>query len=230
TSLAWKTSDTREAPSSSSKQKTGPQSKQPVDDVPISDDVHISDTEDIDAAHFLKINTRPDWLKPALEEERPKTPEPDYAIPLNDFPKPENNRANALVNSYQDLEENKLLWKADDMGSFIKWYCNQIGKKKLNKADLEGPAFKVVRPFHKNNIFLQFQIEECHLLLTYQIDLANPKGHRVVLGITCTRHSHCQERVPTGSISSHYQKNRDPTARSLHCYNEETASQRELAV
>nr|GFB18083.1 uncharacterized mitochondrial protein AtMg00810-like [Tanacetum cinerariifolium] len=48
----------------------------------------------------------------------------------------------------------------------------------------------------------------------------------LVLGIKCTRHSHCQERVPTGSISSHCQKNGDPTARSLHCYDEETASQR----
>ncbi|GJU40052.1 hypothetical protein Tco_1193009 [Tanacetum coccineum] len=40
----WTSSDTREAPSSSSKQKTAPQSEQPVDDVPIPDDVHISDT------------------------------------------------------------------------------------------------------------------------------------------------------------------------------------------
>ncbi|GJS49237.1 hypothetical protein Tco_0599358 [Tanacetum coccineum] len=30
-----------------------------------------------------------------------------------------------------------------DMGSFLNWYCKQIGKKKLSKADLEGPAFKV---------------------------------------------------------------------------------------
>nr|GEY34464.1 hypothetical protein [Tanacetum cinerariifolium] len=29
---------------------------------------------------------------------------------------------------------------------------------------------------------------------------------------------------------SHFQKNGDPTARSLHCYDEETASQREMAV
>ncbi|GKF13236.1 hypothetical protein Tco_0054698 [Tanacetum coccineum] len=40
------------------------------------------------------------------------------------------------------------------MGSFIKWYCKQIGKSKLSKADLEGPAFK--------------------------IDLVNPEGNRVV--------------------------------------------------
>nr|GEX51382.1 hypothetical protein [Tanacetum cinerariifolium] len=39
-----------------------------------------------------------------------------------------------------------------------------------------------------------------------------------VLGIKCTRHSHCQVKVPTGSISSHCQKKRDATARRLHCY------------
>ncbi|GKC82208.1 hypothetical protein Tco_1137925, partial [Tanacetum coccineum] len=82
------------------------------------------------------------------------TLEPDWAIPLNDLPEPENNWANVLAKSYQDPEENKLLRKTSDMGSFIKWYCNQIGKKKLNKADLEGPTFK--------------------------IDLENPEGHRVV--------------------------------------------------
>ncbi|GJX21646.1 hypothetical protein Tco_0226091 [Tanacetum coccineum] len=31
----------------------------------------------------------------------------------------------------------KLLRKTGDMGSFIKWYCKQIGKSKLVKADLE---------------------------------------------------------------------------------------------
>ncbi|GJW47455.1 hypothetical protein Tco_0079101 [Tanacetum coccineum] len=70
------------------------------------------------------------------------------------------------------------------MGSFIKWYCRQIEKSKLNKADLEGPAYKVVRAFHSNNISLQFQMEECHLLLTNQIDLVNPEGHRVVPGVS----------------------------------------------
>nr|GEV45931.1 hypothetical protein [Tanacetum cinerariifolium] len=48
-----------------------------------------------------------------------------------------------------------------------------------------------------------------------------------LLGIKCTRHSHCQERLPTASGGcSHCQKNGDPTAKSLHCYDEETASQR----
>nr|GFB74754.1 hypothetical protein [Tanacetum cinerariifolium] len=59
------------------------------------------------------------------------------------------------------------------MGSFIICYCKQIRKSKVVKADLEGPAHKLVRPFHKNNISLQFQMEECQLLLTDQIDLLN---------------------------------------------------------
>ncbi|GJT44583.1 hypothetical protein Tco_0953298 [Tanacetum coccineum] len=149
-SSAWKTSDTREAPSSSSKQKFVPQSKQPIKDVPVPDDLNILDSEDIGSAHIPKIKTRPDWLKPA----------------------------NAFATSYQDPEENKILQKTGDMGSFIKWYCRQIGKSKLSKTDLEGPAYKVVREFHSNNISLQFQMEECHLLLTNQIDLVNPEGSK----------------------------------------------------
>ncbi|GKG41277.1 hypothetical protein Tco_0470489, partial [Tanacetum coccineum] len=43
-SLAWKTSDTREAPSSSSKQKLA--SPPPVDDNIIRDDMHLSESED----------------------------------------------------------------------------------------------------------------------------------------------------------------------------------------
>ncbi|GJZ37821.1 copia protein [Tanacetum coccineum] len=155
TSSAWKTSDIREAPSSSSKQKTITQSEQPVDDVPIPDDAHISDSEDTSAAHLLKIKTRTDWLKHVPEEERPETPEPDWAVPPNDLPETENNWANAIANAYKDPEENKLIQKTGDMGSFIKWYCRQIRKLKLSKADLED-----------------------------QIDLVNPEGHRVVPGVS----------------------------------------------
>ncbi|GJY10733.1 hypothetical protein Tco_0378918 [Tanacetum coccineum] len=143
-----------QAPSSSSKQKTTPQSEQPVNDVPIPDDVHISDSEDTVAAYLSKIKTRPNGLNHVPKEERSETPEPDWAVPPNDLPKTEKNWANAIANAYKDLEENKLIWKTGDMGSFIKWYCKQIRKSKLNKANLEGPAFK--------------------------IDLVNPDGNRVV--------------------------------------------------
>ncbi|GJS55107.1 hypothetical protein Tco_0628469 [Tanacetum coccineum] len=141
-SSAWKTSDTKEAPSRSSKQKFVPHSEQPIEDVPIHD-VNISYSEDTYTTHLPKI----------------KTP---------------------ATCSYQDLDKYKLLWHTGDMSSFINWFCKRIGKKKSTKADLEGPAFKVIRPFHDNNISLQFQMEECYLLLTDQIDLVNPEGHRVV--------------------------------------------------
>ncbi|GJS79813.1 hypothetical protein Tco_0729694 [Tanacetum coccineum] len=179
-SSTWKTSNTRESPSSSSKQKSIPHSEQPVKEVPIPDDVNISDSEDIDTAHLPKIKTRPDWLKPIPEEDRPETPKPDWVIPPNDLLEAENNWANALAKSYKDSEENKLLSKTGDMGSFIKWYCKRIRKKKLTKADLEGPAYMTVKPFHTNNISFQFQMEECHRLLSEKIDLMNPEGHRVV--------------------------------------------------
>ncbi|GJW17602.1 hypothetical protein Tco_0025038 [Tanacetum coccineum] len=67
-----------QAPSSSSKQKSIPHSEQPIEKVPIPDDVNILDSEETDIAHLPKIKTRPDWLKPIPEEDRPKTPEPDW--------------------------------------------------------------------------------------------------------------------------------------------------------
>ncbi|GJR96972.1 hypothetical protein Tco_0269146 [Tanacetum coccineum] len=54
----------------------------------------------------------------------------------------------------------------------------KIGKSKLVKADLEGPAYKLVKPFPKNSISLQFQMEECHLLLTDHIYLMNHEGDK----------------------------------------------------
>ncbi|GJY64034.1 hypothetical protein Tco_0465494 [Tanacetum coccineum] len=48
TPLAWKTTDTRDDPSSSSKQKPDSQSEQPIDDIPIPDDLYLSYSEDTD--------------------------------------------------------------------------------------------------------------------------------------------------------------------------------------
>ncbi|GKA40077.1 hypothetical protein Tco_0732670 [Tanacetum coccineum] len=102
---------------------TASPSEQPVDDNLIPEDMHLSKSKDINAAHLLKIKTRPDWLKPVPEEDIPETPEPDWVIPPNDLPKTENNWADALAKTYKDPEEYKLLQKIRDMGSFIKWYC-----------------------------------------------------------------------------------------------------------
>ncbi|GKD37472.1 hypothetical protein Tco_1257679 [Tanacetum coccineum] len=120
--------------------------------------MNISDSKDTDTTHLPKIKTRPDWLKPVIEEDRPASPEPDWVFPLNNLPKTDNSWANSLASSYQDPYEYKLLRQTSNMGSFINWYRKQIGKKKLSK----------------------FQMEDCHLLLTDQVDLVNLEGHRVV--------------------------------------------------
>nr|GEY11425.1 hypothetical protein [Tanacetum cinerariifolium] len=76
-SSAQKTSDTSEAPLSSSKQQSGPSSEQPVKDVPMPDTALMSDSQDTYSAYLPKIKPRPEWLNPILKEDRPATPEPD---------------------------------------------------------------------------------------------------------------------------------------------------------
>nr|GEU94063.1 hypothetical protein [Tanacetum cinerariifolium] len=119
-----------------------PQSNQPVEDVPMPNDVNIFDSEETNTTHLPKIKARPDWLKPLPEEDRPETLETDLIIPATDLLEAENNWADALAKSYKYPEENKLLSKTGDMGSFIKWFCKRIGKNKLSKSDLKGPTFK----------------------------------------------------------------------------------------
>ncbi|GJX42200.1 hypothetical protein Tco_0257190 [Tanacetum coccineum] len=123
------------------------------------------------------------WFKPIPESERRATPEPEWAIPPNDFSEPEHNWENAYATTFKVPEENKLQRKTYDIGSFIKWFCRRTGKKKLCKADLEGPAFNLVKAFHKNSVFLQYQMDECHKLLSNKVDLSNPEGHQILRSI-----------------------------------------------
>ncbi|GJW07373.1 hypothetical protein Tco_1569796, partial [Tanacetum coccineum] len=185
TSTGWQITDTRDAVIDSSMHSSEPESghsEHSSDDVSKQDEEHVSDLEVTDNAHIPKVKAAT-WFKPIQEDERPATPEPEWTIPPNDFPEPENNWANAYATSYQVPAENKLQRKTYDIGSFIKWFCRRTGKKKLCKADLEGPAFNLVKAFHKNNVFLQFQMDECHKLLTNKVDLVNPEGHQILRNI-----------------------------------------------
>ncbi|GJW77050.1 hypothetical protein Tco_0138732 [Tanacetum coccineum] len=85
-SSVWKKSNTRDAPSRSSKQQSGPHAEQPIDDIPIQDSDNISDLEDTDSTHLPKTKQRPEWLKPILDDERPATPEPAWVIPTSHIP------------------------------------------------------------------------------------------------------------------------------------------------
>nr|GEV39701.1 putative ribonuclease H-like domain-containing protein [Tanacetum cinerariifolium] len=141
-SSAWKKTDTRDAPPSFSKQQSDPHDEQP----------------------------RPEWLKPILDDERPVTSESALVIPTSHIPDGVNNWANALATTYQDLAENSLLEKTEDMRTLMHWYYQQIGKTELTQADLEGQAYEVVKAFYPDVVHLQLQMEECHKMLKDQID------------------------------------------------------------
>ncbi|GJR64844.1 hypothetical protein Tco_0010909 [Tanacetum coccineum] len=184
-STGWQITDTRDAGADYSMHRSDPESEhseQSSDDIPMKDEGNDSDMEDTDNAHIPKVSTTT-WFKPIPESERPATPEPEWTIPPNDFPEPEHNWANAYATTFKVPEENKLQRKTYDIGSFIKWFCRRTGKKKLCKADLEGPAFNLVKAFHKNSVFLQYQMDECHKLLTNKVDLSNPEGHQILRNI-----------------------------------------------
>ncbi|GKE29942.1 hypothetical protein Tco_1445326, partial [Tanacetum coccineum] len=136
TSSAWQITDTRDTPLDPSIQRSDHQSEQSFDDNPITDEGHVSDPEDTNNAHIPKVPAAT-WFKPIPKEERPATPKLEWTIHSNDYPEPENNWANVYVTTYQDPEENKLQRKTGDIGSFIKWFYKQTGKKKLCKANLE---------------------------------------------------------------------------------------------
>ncbi|GJX02340.1 retrovirus-related pol polyprotein from transposon TNT 1-94 [Tanacetum coccineum] len=169
-SSAWKTSNTRDVPSSSSKQQSGPHSKQPVEDIPMQGTVNIFDSEDIDFAHLPKNTPRPEWLKPIPEEDRPGTPEPAWVIPTSYIPDVVNNWANALATTYQALAENSLLDKTGDMQTFMNWYCQKMGKTELNQADFEGQAYEVVKALYPDVVHLQIDINR-------PLPLSGPPGH-----------------------------------------------------
>ncbi|GJY37448.1 hypothetical protein Tco_0422826 [Tanacetum coccineum] len=87
--------------------------------------------------------------KPLLAKERPATPEPAWTIPSSNMSDVENNWASALVLTYETPCKNSLIAKTGDMATFMNWY------------------------------YRQFQMEECHKMLTDQVDWTNPEGDQV---------------------------------------------------
>ncbi|GJY20979.1 hypothetical protein Tco_0393545 [Tanacetum coccineum] len=125
--------------------------------------------DEVGRDHIPTVNLRQSWWKP-LTEDRPATPEPAWTIPSSDLTMPTNNWASALKSTYAPPQENSLLAQTGDMAIFMDWYCKRQGITHLTLQDLEGPAFEIVKVFHPDVIHLQFQMEECHKLLTDQVD------------------------------------------------------------
>nr|GEU70271.1 putative nucleotidyltransferase, ribonuclease H [Tanacetum cinerariifolium] len=85
--------------------------------------------------------------------------------------------------AYETSAENSLLAKTRDMTNFLNWYCQQVNKTVLTPADLERQAYEVVKAFYRDFINLQFQMEECHKILTDQVDWMNPEGDQVRIDV-----------------------------------------------
>ncbi|GJU18908.1 hypothetical protein Tco_1146874 [Tanacetum coccineum] len=103
----------------------------------------------------------------------------DYQMQDDSIPEEQNNWASALVSISKTPAENSLLAKTGDMTTFMKWYFRQVNKTKLTQAEFDGQAYEVVKAFYPDVIHLQFQMEECHKMLTDQIDWTNPEGDQV---------------------------------------------------
>ncbi|GKB05000.1 histone deacetylase 14 [Tanacetum coccineum] len=61
-------------------------------------------------------------------------------------------------------------FESSGYGSEMKIVIVGPHSQKLAPEHLEGPAYEVVKAIHSNVIHLQFQMEECHKLLTNQVD------------------------------------------------------------
>ncbi|GKC36754.1 hypothetical protein Tco_1049138, partial [Tanacetum coccineum] len=130
--------------------------------------VQLSDDEDTENDHLPKADTRKDWWKPLPEGDRPATPEPAWTIPFSNVSDVKNNWASMLASTYKTPAKNSFLVKTRDTTTFMNWYCRQVNKTKLTQVDFEGQAYEVVKAFYLDVIHLQFQMEECHKMLTDQ--------------------------------------------------------------
>nr|GEZ53179.1 monodehydroascorbate reductase [Tanacetum cinerariifolium] len=79
-------------------------------------------------------------------------------------------KASALVSNSSPPPEDLLLLQTGDITMFMDWFCKRRGITELKPQDLEGPAFEIIKVFHPDVIHLQYQMEECHKLLTDSVD------------------------------------------------------------
>nr|GEU45168.1 hypothetical protein [Tanacetum cinerariifolium] len=79
-------------------------------------------------------------------------------------------KASALASNYSPPPEDSLLAQTGDITTFMDWFCKRRGITELKPQDLEGPTFEIIKVFHPDVIHLQYQMEECHKLLTNSVD------------------------------------------------------------
>ncbi|GJZ55119.1 hypothetical protein Tco_0610312 [Tanacetum coccineum] len=107
-----------------------------------------SDMEDTDNAHIPKVSTTT-WFKPIPESERPATPEPEWTIPPNDFPEPENNWANTYATAYKVPEENKLQRKT--YRYWVEYQCSHDRDAEFSVCSVSWYSKKLRILLHKRD-------------------------------------------------------------------------------
>nr|GEV96230.1 hypothetical protein [Tanacetum cinerariifolium] len=100
-----------------------------------------------------------------LKKKRPATLEPAWTIPSSNVSDFENNWATAFASTYVTPAKKSLPAKTRDMTNFLNWYC------------------------------CQFQMEECHKLLTNLVNWTNPQGDQVKVNVN--------QPLPLGGPLSH---------------------------
>ncbi|GKC15892.1 hypothetical protein Tco_1012674, partial [Tanacetum coccineum] len=113
------------------------------DSIP-EEQVLLSNDEDSENDHQPKVGLRKDEKTGGNHYKKTTTPEPAWIIPSPNVS------------------------DTGDITTFMKWYCQKMNKTELTQADFEGQAYEVVKAFCPDVIYLQFQIEECHKMLTNQ--------------------------------------------------------------
>ncbi|GJZ64211.1 hypothetical protein Tco_0620632 [Tanacetum coccineum] len=81
--------------------------------------------------------------------------------------------ADLMVNAEKDpVTFDDLMGSTFDFPKFAKHY---LKKDKITKADLKGPAFNLLKRNYRNHIELEYNMEQCYLALTDQLDWTNPE-------------------------------------------------------
>ncbi|GJX86682.1 hypothetical protein Tco_0337456 [Tanacetum coccineum] len=111
------------------------------------------------------------WFK---QDARPETPDPEWHKVPNADDAPEHTCFHELVNA----DKNPLTFD-DLMGStvdFTKFTMHHFKKDKITKSNLEGPAYNLLKGTYRNNIELEYNLEQCCLALLDKLDWANLEG------------------------------------------------------
>nr|GEV40481.1 hypothetical protein [Tanacetum cinerariifolium] len=96
----------------------------------------------------------------------PPLPPPPHSSTNQESPlRPSISLTPADLEMDEDMALDEQAQSSDDE-DIRNWFCKRRGITELKPQDLEGPAYEIVKVFHPDVIHLQYQMEECHKLLT----------------------------------------------------------------